>query len=98
MPDYYAPGTYEREGQLIGTGMTLLPADAVVILARSNDSPLAWLENQDPAYNTSVSIVNDEQVNFKFEEAVFNLPVYIGALVSSDRQTIYWVNRTRPLP
>lgn len=98
MPSYYAPGTYKRSGQLAGNGMTLIPSDAIVLFSSSNDAPLVWRYRQGAEYYAPINIVNDEEVQFESIEVQYAVPIYASAIVSEDRQTVYWINNTRPLP
>lgn len=37
-------------------------------------------------------------ITFAAEEASDHSALSIGAIVSADRQTVYWINDTKPLP
>jgi hypothetical protein len=41
---------------------------------------------------------NREMALRQRNEYTHSSPSYLGAIVSQDRQTIYWVNRTKPIP
>jgi hypothetical protein len=40
----------------------------------------------------------DNEITFAAGEAAEHVPLYLGAILSADRSTVYWVNNTRPLP
>ena len=85
--------------ELRGSGFLSIPADALGIWSSMNDDPLHNRYNETP-YNRSV-IVNqtDNLLTIQYPES-HNATVarYLGAIVSADRETVYWVNETRPLP
>lgn len=78
--------------------MTLIPEGAIVIYSSHNDEPLMWRYRQDAAYSAPIEVVNDNMIQFEGIEVQFAVPVYVGAILSANRQTIYWVNNTQPLP
>ena len=84
---------------MTGEHFAQIPNNAVGLYAVSNDDPLAsrygdvdWyfydiVENT----GTSMRLVSRNA----FGHAVAN---YLGGIVSADRQIVYWVNNSRPLP
>lgn len=91
-PSYYEFGVY-------GKGLNLLPDDCVGILATDNDNPL---ENIESTAADRLEVL----VSKTYNSAVFryasqhwvNANLYLGAIVSADRSTIYWTNTSKPLP
>lgn len=97
-PSYYAEGGVILRFELIGRGFHNVPNEAIAIAAIDNDNPLELLNNTS-AWNI-MSIVEREENSLKFESTIetTNVQHYLGAIVSPDRQTIYWVNNSKPLP
>lgn len=84
---------------LHGGGFNLLPANALGISAIDNDNPLHYLNTNANTRLFSLSVGDDTTaVAIPNNAAVHEDPSYLGAIVSNDRHTIYWVNKTRPLP
>ena len=82
-----------------GSGFSMVPNDAVGVWAISNDDPLAFRNSQDNA-NTFDVIVGSDNLLTCVPRVLYthSVPNYLGAILSADRQTVYWVNETRPLP
>ena len=84
---------------LSGSGFDLIPSDAVGVIALTNDAPLANINTErddwlfDLTNKTSTDMVFDQKILASHDRAT-----YLGAIVSADRQTVYWVNESRPLP
>lgn len=76
-----------------------LPVDAVGIFAAANDAPLQFLNATTDPFLYEINRLSDSEV-----VAVCKSPTgghganYLGAIVSADRATVYWVNETEPLP
>lgn len=100
-PPYYAELAYQKaEFNLRGKHFDLIPNDAIGVLARENGNPTELVNTSSAVYLLEVmNRIDDTDVTFEQGE-IHNLstPVYLGAIVSLDRQTIYWVNRSQPLP
>lgn len=84
---------------LEGLGFGHLPVDAVGIYSADNNDPL---HNQ---YATEVyrtfritERTDTMMVLVANQSFVVRDPVYLSAILSSDRETVYWVNNTKPLP
>lgn len=87
------------EPVLQGRGFSEIPVDAIGIGAVSNDNPLQYVETTSRTVLMQVAEKNEFMIRMTQDAVhVHNTPVYIGALVSADRQTVYWVNESRPLP
>lgn len=75
-----------------------LPADCVAIPSDRNNNPLASRYSEGP--NVVMQMVERTQTRVRFtaQNATAHAACYIGAILSADRETIYWVNETNPLP
>lgn len=73
--------------------------DAIGVVAFANDTPLQNRYTESETRITNVTSVTNNVVTLE-QAAEHSLasPYYLGAIVSQDRETIYWVNETRPLP
>lgn len=84
---------------LRGRGFSEIPDDAIGIGSNSNSDPLRF---KDAVVETNLMRITEKNdIELKFTQDAphgHNNPTYIGAIVSADRQTIYWVNNTQPLP
>ena len=98
-PAYYATGILADGFDLRGKHFYGLPSDAVGILSLQNNYPHSYRNTQD---NTFVfDIVQRDNAAMRLEaREVGSHPqaVYLGCIVSADRQTIYWENTSKPLP
>ena len=84
---------------LIGENLDMIPEDAVGLYALSNAEPLSFINTTDETLLYDVKSVGSGRLELVAREvAVHGVRNYLGAIVSNDRQTIYWVNNTRPLP
>lgn len=88
-----------QEYVLLGSGFDSIPGDAVGVTAADNNDPLAGKDNDSPGWLYEIQTKNDNQIVLhQVAEATHNIPTYLGAIVSADRQTVYWTNDTEPLP
>jgi hypothetical protein len=84
---------------LEGAGFTLIPQNALGILAIANDNPLQALNTQYNDQLFSIEVLNDFELVATSKSAVIHAsPNYLGGIVSQDRNSIYWTNNTEPLP
>lgn len=97
-PTYYASGQIERTFSLSGSGFLGIPPDAIGVLSNSNDDPLIWLYQAGGFRFATVNVIDDRQMIVDNEEHAISANVYLGAIVSADKQTIYWRNDSKPLP
>ena len=73
--------------------------DAVGIFANSNDSPLTYKDTSGATLLYRIaSRSNTELILESLSPTTGGGANYLGAIVSSDRQTIYWINDAKPLP
>ena len=98
-PTYYAAGATPLEFNVDGTGFGLIPDDAIGIKAYSNDNPLQFKDQTNTQYLYDIVGRTSRRMVLVMESpTVSGVSCYLGAIVSNDRQTVYWVNETRPLP
>ena len=98
-PTYYAAEVLAPSFVLEGIHFSQIPSDAVGVLARDNSEPL-W-NRYEQADTLLYGIVVEDDGNLRAiakQTAYHPYPCYLGAILSADRQTIYWVNNTQPLP
>lgn len=84
---------------LHGHGFSAIPANAVGVLASTDDDPLAFRESQEVRQTFDIIVESDSELRCvprtKYTHAV---AIYLGAILSDDRTEVVWVNETRPLP
>lgn len=89
----------KRNFTVRGEYLDSIPNDAIGVLSSDNDNPL---QNRDSASDVIViPLVNQTKWSLEFEqetEHTSTQPSYLGAILSRDRQVVYWVNESRPLP
>ena len=84
---------------MTGANFHLIPNNAVGILAWSNSDPLTYLNSNDGKY--LFDIVEKSETRMRVSqrvESTHGSKNFLGAIVSADRNVIYWVNNTEPLP
>lgn len=84
---------------MIGSGLLSIPSDAIGLYANSNDEPLAFRFSDlvDDLYR--ITIRTDNMIRFSaVSPSTVHYDNYLGAIVSNDRQTVFWTNNSRPLP
>ena len=98
-PTYYADGRYKAEFMLRGCNFGLIPSDAIGVLSNDNDRPLMNRNTQRASDMVSVGQIGGYRMLLQqAEEHTHANRMYLGAILSADRQTVYWENTTRPLP
>lgn len=96
-PTYYAAGFESRRTfELIGTRFERVPDDAVAVMASSNDMQLEHIGEQ--RYHLVLEEKSRDRMVFASTSGASMVAVYIGAILSSDLQEVYWLNETNPLP
>lgn len=84
---------------MIGNHFLLLPINAIGILAVDNDDPLGYRESTSESYLFDISEISDDLLTLTARQVGGHaFASYLGAIVSADRQTVYWVNDSKPLP
>ena len=82
-----------------GLNLNLIPSDAIGILARSNDNPLELRESSSAAVLVPLTISGVDTITLSQGTAhELSGLTYLGGIVSSDRNTVFWVNTSQPLP
>lgn len=68
-------------------------------MALSNDNPLVYKDTEvtDWLYRITEKSEN-EMTLVQINPPSHGAPTFLGAIVSNDRQTVFWVNDTNPLP
>lgn len=68
------------------------------MFAADNDNPTQFKDTEDTNLMFTISVVSDrELIATAVYATTHTIPNYLGCIVSEDRQTIYWVNNTKPL-
>lgn len=98
-PTYYASGVEQPSYTLTGSGFDWLPSDALGIRATSNDNPLEFI-NSGSLSLYDITEKSDTRIVLARQGGVGPIGSrgYLGAIVSNDRNIIYWVNDSQPLP
>lgn len=98
-PSYYAADETQNGYILKGENFDMIPADAVGVMSRLNDEPLENLNSSVRAFLYRIDASTKKEMTLVQEsEQALSANTYLGAIVSNDRQTVYWVNETKPLP
>lgn len=98
-PNYYAGGVLNTGFNLMGSDFDVIPSDAVGLYARYNDNPLEFRYSLSPSLLYSITEKTNEAMSLESNNSeTTHGKNYLGAIVSNDRSTIYWVNNTKPLP
>lgn len=95
-PTFYAAGKYYVRFELHGHGLSNIPSNAVGVWATDNNDPLA---SRETPYPMTILEKNDELLVIgQSYDSSHATPFYLGAILSPDRQVVYWINDTKPLP
>lgn len=87
------------ESQLEGVNFDQIPSDAVGVMSEFNNDPLNRKDTTSPIYVLNiVEKTGNRMILRAGGSADHSTPFYLGAILSADRETIYWVNETKPLP
>ena len=98
-PDYYAQSVLNSGFWISGSGLNNIPNDAVGLYASSNESPLAFRDATNVRFLYRIASKTDNSVYLEsYDPTLTHAANYLGAIVSADRQTIYWVNDSQPIP
>ena len=99
MPTSYAANIPENGYRLKGSGFTLIPSNAVGVLAISNNHPLEFKNTTVPYQMYTIVVESDTYMEcIPKQREAHGQPVYLGAILSEDRTEVIWVNETQPLP
>lgn len=98
-PNYYAAGVWSYRFTIRGHGLEYIPDDAVAITARDNNTPLAERDAVTDFLVLHIAERDGNSVTFETGvEHTYTVPRYLSAILSAERETVYWVNDTKPLP
>lgn len=98
-PNYYAEFERVTQYELTGDRFDMLPDDAIGILSTENDNPLSARYNQNARNIFDITARTNETMTLKVRnEESHNEANYLGVILSADRETIYWINESKPLP
>ena len=77
----------------------MIPDDAVGIVAADNGNPLQFRYNEFSTTRFHIGERTDTSMEMiPNSESARATSTFLGGIVSSDRETVYWVNETRPIP
>lgn len=97
-PLYYASGERTGDYILVGSNFDLIPDSAVGLLAINNDLPLEFIDKTTDNFLFSVFEKTENRIVLRPNVSVtHSSDSFIGAIVSNDRRTVYWVNDSKPL-
>lgn len=100
-PNYYAAttGGIAFKFDIVGQGFPLIPNDAIGVMSEDNDNPLLRKDTTDPVYMLPiVDRTANTMTLTSTAVAGHGVPYYLGAIVSADRNVVYWINDSKPLP
>lgn len=84
---------------MAGGGFDNIPAGSIGIISGANNNPLQFLQDLTENRIYDISEISDNSaVLVQRMDYLYGSATYLGAIVSPDRQTIYWINDTNPLP
>lgn len=85
--------------ELQGFGLSQVPLGSIGVLSTDNERPLMNRNSSRGSLLTYVDVVSANHMTLHPDgEYTRTDKVYLGAILSADRQTVYWENTTRPLP
>lgn len=98
-PSYYAPGIPVGEFVIQGSDFSIIPDDAVFVVASNNNAQLYRRYTTNEFYYGVIGPHSDTEIrSAPAGYSSHNFPSYVGAILSADRSIVYWVNYSRPLP
>lgn len=84
---------------LHGRGFRFLPSDAIGVYSTRNGEPLYNRYSENLANIGNVVIDTGAKMSVVMDKVhSYGSAHYLGGIVSRDRETVYWVNETAPLP
>lgn len=81
-----------------GYRLDLIPNDAVAVPSGHNDAPLENRIIDDPSFFAVITARNESSITFKSPNAVAHSQLYLGGILTNDREEVLWVNDSQPLP
>lgn len=85
--------------ELSGLNFDLMPEQIVGLASSFNDKPLMHIN--DTAVHFILNPIERDSTHMVLEcsiEVQYNSSYYLGGIVSENREIIYFVNNTKPLP
>lgn len=79
-------------------GLDSLPDDVVAVPMTSNAEPLRYQQSTNPNIVMTLREKTHFKLVFSANEASSHSASSIGAILSQNREEVYWVNDTNPLP
>lgn len=77
----------------------MLPPNVIGVLSDDNDNPIKYLGGGPQDFVLPVVLRQATHLVLQKDwGGALSNSYYLGAIVSPDRHTIYWTNRSRPLP
>lgn len=98
IPPYYASGRFVHRYTLVGNGFLYLPSDCVAVPSDLNANPLVTRYSVDPSVVMHIVERTNNSIVFEADAESVHTACYIGAVLSNDREEVYWLNESRPLP
>lgn len=88
-----------NEYRVLGKGFNLIQAGSLGVYALDNENPKQYLDTNNNNYLFNFIYVSQTEAILRAKTPMAHgSDNYLGCIVSSDRQTTYWTNETRPLP
>ena len=85
--------------EVTGSGFNSMPAQIVGIAASDNNNPLRHRYENFPAFLLYPIERSDTRLVLEARNTEqYNSRYYLGGIVSEDRETLYFVNNSNPLP
>lgn len=98
-PTYYDGNVIPREYVLSGRNFRYVENEALGVAATSNANPTERKDSTNNIVLYDIVEKTDSRLVLKQkEETAIGHANFLGCLVSADRQVVYWVNETEPLP
>ena len=84
---------------MTGSNFLQIPDNAIGIIASDNDNPTENIDTSDANFEFRIKEKASNVITFEhIGPSLFSRNYYLGVIVSADRQVVYWVNDTKPLP
>lgn len=91
-PSYYASGESAYTFEVRGRNFHLIPANAVGFISYRNDDPMGGNETKAILEKTDTRMVIGRTT------PAAHSALYLGGIASADKQQVYWINNSSPLP
>lgn len=98
-PTYYAATILNSGFDVVGSNFDLIPNNAIGLYANDNDKPLLFRYSLADNTIYKISRKTNKLISFQaVAPSTTHGDNYLGAIVSEDRNIIYWINNTKPIP